>query len=400
MTIELEKIDRHSFPMGVLDVVIKSDEQTLWAACMDGLYELALPPLNESKSETTDGKGDGKPAEPKKTKPRRFGVHGSYVSSVACDEAAGKLYSTAFDGTLHVRDLNAVTSSLASPQENQGDSSATSDVDVPPMHAEKIHSFWSWDMQLSPDKKWIASVTGQYLAGSEEYDPAASDEPTVKIIDASTGRTVHALNMLPSVQCVCFDAASKLVAAGNLMGDLAVWDVESGRQMAAWRTKSFTSWGIIKSHCNIGGIFAVAFAPDSETLLAAGMGDMRDPMAGNGKQLWQRFAWRKETPEKVQETKGDQSGEGLMEALAWHPGGKQFVMAGRLRGGNWNAGIFDAESGNLIGQAKTGMRITTARYLQDGSQLLLAGMQGQPGPKDNHFPDFGYIERYRVVEKG
>jgi hypothetical protein len=67
-----------------------------------------------------------------------------------------------------------------------------------------------------------------------------------------------------------------------------------------------------------------------------------------------------------------------------------------LRGGKWNLGIFAADSGHLIGQAKTGMRITTARFSPDGETLHLAGMQGQPAPKGNLFKEFGYLERYRV----
>ena len=86
-----------------------------------------------------------------------------------------------------------------------------------------------------------------------------------------------------------------------------------------------------------------------------------------------------------------------METLAWHPSGEYFVMAGRLRGGNWNVGVFATESGQLIGQAKTGMRITTAHFSTDGKQLYLAGMQGQPKLKDGVFPDFGYLERYTVI---
>jgi len=175
-----------------------------------------------------------------------------------------------------------------------------------------------------------------------------------------------------------------------------VWDVESGNVLAQWRSKSFTSWGITKSHCFIGGVFAVSFSPDGQSLYAAGMGDMRDPMAGNGRQLWQRFCWRKTPVEMTQETIASQAGEGLMETLAWHPSGRHFLMAGRLRGGKWNLGVFDANSGELIGEAKTGMRITQARYSADGQTLYLGGMQGQPGPKENRFPEYGYLERYRV----
>ena len=368
MTIELEKIDRYSFPSGVLDFAVKSDGQRMFAACMDGIYEL---PLADASTE--------------KAMSHRIGQHRSFVSSVALIESTNKLLTTSYDGTFHVRDLaNADGVSREGKEE------------LAPQISELIHNFWSWDMALSPDHKFVASVSGQYLVGAEDYTPSSTQEPTVKIIDAATGRQLRAFDMLPSVQCVAFDISSRYVAAGNLMGDLAVWEVESGRQLAHWRTKSFTSWGITKSHCYISGVFAVSFSPDGQSLYAAGMGDMRDPMAGNGRQLWQRFDWRKTPVEMKQETIATQAGEGLMETLAWHPSGAHFVMAGRLRGGKWNLGVFDTESGQLIGEAKTGMRITTARYSPDGETLYLGGMQGQPKPKENRFPDFGYFERYRV----
>jgi len=364
MKIELEKTGRYSFPMGILDFALRGDEQVAYAACMDGVYSLAIP---------------ARDAKEEKPKPICIGRHSSYVSGVGLLKDDAELATAAYDGTLHIRQVhNEATEETATRIE------------------EKIHSFWSWRMAVSPDRSRIASVSGQYLAGAEDYTPMASEEPTVKVLDAATGKELKSFAMLPPVQCVVFDPSGRYLAAGNLMGDLAVWDVETGEPLAQWRTKSFTSWGIIKSHCYISGIYAVSFSPDSKSLYAAGMGDMRDPMAGNGKQLWQRFAWQTAPVEKTQESVADQTGEGLMETLAWHPSGDYFAMAGRLRGGNWNVGIFAAESGQLIGQAKTGMRITAARFSSDGTQIYLAGMQGQPGIKDNHFPDFGYLERYSV----
>ena len=364
MKIELQKNGRYSFPMGILDLAIRGDEQRAYAACMDGLYALAIP-AREAKDE--------------KPKAVCIGRHSSYVSGVALSKDDTEIATTAYDGTLQVRSLTVEATE-----------------EIVPHCQEKIHSFWSWRMATSPDRTRVASVSGQYLAGAEDYAPLPSEEPTVKLLDAMTGKELMSFNMLPPVQCVAFDLSGRYLAAGNLMGDLAVWDIESGKTLAEWRTKSFTSWGIIKSHCYISGIFAVSFSPDGKSLYAAGMGDMRDPMAGNGKQLWQRFAWQSNPVEKIQESVADQTGEGLMETLAWHPSGEYFVMAGRLRGGNWNLGIFDTESGQVVGQAKTGMRITSAKFSSDGTQLYLAGMQGQPGRKDNLFPDFGYLERYTV----
>ena len=127
---------------------------------------------------------------------------------------------------------------------------------------------------------------------------------------------------------------------------------------------------------------------------------MRDPMAGNGKQRWQEFAWKEKPSRKIKETKGDQAGEGLTEALAVHPNGRWFVMGGRLRGGSWNAAIFDLESGDLLASLKTGYRITDAKFIESTGQLLLVGTQGQPNkPNDEGvFPNFGRIEIYEITE--
>jgi WD40 repeat protein len=366
MKVELKKTGRFSFPMGVLDFAVRQDESSLYAACLDGIYGLSLPPRDAH---------DDKPV------PDLLGRHESYVSGIMFQPEEKGLVTTGFDGSLHIRPLTP-----AAKQE------------IAPSFQQRVHSFWSWKSASAPDKTRVASVTGQYLTGAEDYAPLASDEPTVKIFDALTGATLKSFNLLPPVQCVAFDAKGEYVAAGNLMGDVAVWKVESGEEVARWRTTSFTSWGIIKSHCYISGLFAISFAPDSKSLYVAGMGDMRDPMAGNGKQLWQRFSLQESPGTKIQESVGDQTGEGLMETLAWHPSGKYFAMGGRLRGGNWNLGLFDVEKGELIGQAKTGMRITTVRFSDDGKVLFLGGMQGQPGMKEGKFPDFGYIERFEVIE--
>ena len=286
MKIELERYDRVPFPTGVMDFVTRSGDETAYVACMDGIYELPLPTIDPAASDS-----EGKP----KAAPRRIGQHNSYVSGVGLIEDASLLISTAYDGTLHIRDL---PDSLKSTKDNTESNASSAEsghamaAEINPRITERVHKFWSWDMALSPDKRKLASVSGQYLAGAEDYTPRAADEPTVKIFDTVTGKLLHAFDMLPSVQCVTFDSSSRYVAAGNLMGDVSVWDIETGENLAKWRTLSFTSWGIIKSHCYIGGIFAISFSPDSESLLVAGMGEMRDPMAGNGKQLWQRFVWR------------------------------------------------------------------------------------------------------------
>jgi WD40 repeat protein len=262
------------------------------------------------------------------------------------------------------------------------------------------HQFWSWQSALSPDGKLLASSTGQYLAGSIKYDPAPETEPSVKIFDARTGELVRELSHLPPVQAIAISPDSQFVAAGNLTGDIRVWEIASGKLLAKWNTPAFTSWGIIKSHCYQNGIFALTFSPDSESVLACGMGPMRDPMAGNGKQTWQRFAWRKEGAPKTAEINDGERGGGLPESLVYHPSKNYFVMAGRLAQGKWNTGFFDEKSGSLKHSLDTKCRLTKAVFSPNGEQLYLAGGVAQPQKfaPDGKYASFGRVFVYNVED--
>jgi hypothetical protein len=189
---------------------------------------------------------------------------------------------------------------------------------------------------------------------------------------------------------VALSLDGSLVAAGNLMGDIRVWEIATSKVVAHWTTPDLTSWGVIKSHHYLGGVFAMRFHPEGEELFVCGMGPMRDPMAGNGVQRWQRFRWR--DGKKLDETHEGESGQGLMEALAFHPTKKFFVMAGRLVQGQWNLAFFDTATGNKLHSWDAKHRITDALFTVDGTRLLLAKAKQQEKKKDGRWPDYGMIE--------
>jgi WD40 repeat protein len=348
----ITRVHDFKLPTAILGASLLGNDNELAVACMDGVYRVDVA----AKSH------------------QRIGEHASYVSSVAYHPASKAIVTAGYDGRL--KWFSAENHSV--------------------VREEKVHRFWSWDMAISPDQQWIASVTGQYIAGDYKYTPAAETEPSVKILRAEDGKSVHSLSHVPSVQAVAFSADSQWLAAGNLMGEVRVWSVKSGEQVGVFQSKDFTSWGIIKSHCYLGGIFGIRFSPDGNELIICGMGDMRDPMAGNGRQLWQRWNWRE--GKMVGQTKEKQSGEGLMEALVMHPSGESFLMGGRLRGGEWNAALFDFASGQRLGTIKSGYRITEMLFNSKG-ELLVFGGQGQPGKEaDGKFPNYGRFEMYRILD--
>jgi len=350
--LEPKRIKELKVSSGVLSAAISPDEKRVVSAAMDGVY---LTEIETGESV-------------------KLYSHESYASSVEW-VSENVLVSAGYDGRIIWFDVA-----------NQSE-----------IRNEKAHQFWSWDLAVAADRARLASVTGQYLAGGYKYEPASETEPSLRIYDVSTGSLLHDLPHVPSVQAVTISPDGKRVAAGNLMGEVRVYDLDSGALTHQWTTNDFTSWGIIKSHSYLGGIFAIRFAPDGESVLLAGMGPMRDPMAGNGKQLWQKWSLESEKPILLDQTHDGESGEGLMEALAVDPALPFFVMGGRLRGGDWNAAFFDLNSGNRLHTLKTGFRITDVRFYEQGRRILIAGATGQGKPKDEGaFDPFGRLEIYET----
>ncbi|MFO1500603.1 MAG: WD40 repeat domain-containing protein [Verrucomicrobiota bacterium] len=341
-------------PTAVLALALPPDGSWIFAACMDGgIYRV----------------------EPQSGSSQQLSRHASYASGVCWLDNAQVLVSAGYDGVLQWHDLAEVNTT----------------------RRVAAHRFWSWKLAVAPDESLVASATGQFLAGGYKYEPAAELEPSVRVFDAQSGELRHSWSHVPPVLSVAFSPDSQVLAAGNLMGEVRVWEIKTGRLLSRWTTPDFTSWGTVKSHHYIGGIFDLHFTPDGAELLACGMGPMDDPMAGNGKQTWQRYAWRENPPHKTAEIADTDRGNGLMETLAFHPNGRLFAMAGRLAQGKWNVGLFHHGSGQLLHSLDTKMRVTAARFTDAGRQFVLGGAVGQEKKKDGHYPEFGRIQLYDCV---
>jgi outer membrane protein assembly factor BamB len=345
-------------PTGILALDLSADAKTAYVSCFDGgVYAVALE--NGERHE--------------------LGKHDSFASGVALLANSPLVVSAGFDGALHWHDTTERKT----------------------IRKIAAHNFWSWQLASNcgagfqpASEPLIASVTGQYICGGYKYEPLPEREPSVRVYDAKTGELRHSFSHVPPVQSVAFSSDGKFLAAGNLMGEVRVWELSTGKQIANWTTPSFTGWGIIKGHYYTGGIFALHFAEKDEHLVLAGMGSTTDPAAGNGKQLWQRYSWR--DGKKLGETTDGDSGKGLMETLAFHPGGKTFVMGGRLENGKWTLSLFDAKTGSAIQSIDTKSRVTKALFTRDGSKLILGETLGQAKPDKDKIPDWGRISIYTV----
>ena len=345
--IKTERVKEILLPAAVLALEVSADDRTLFAACQDG----AVYAVDAAGGE-----------------PRLLGRHESYASGLALLRGGAVLVSGGYDGVLQWHDVA------------QGRT----------IRKVKAHEFWSWDLDATADGRRVASVSGRYEVGGYRYEPAPEREPSVRVFDAATGEAVQQFAHVPPVQAVAFTPDGRHLAAGNLMGEVRVWELSSGKQVAQWTNPDLTSWGVIKSHHFLGGVFAMTFDPTGEELYVCGMGPMRDPMAGNGVQRWQRFAWRE--GRKLDETHDGESGQGLMEALAFHPSRKWFAMGGRLFQGQWNLAVFETATGKNLHAVDAKHRITALQFSGDGGRLFLAKFRQQERKKDDKWPPYGSLE--------
>jgi WD40 repeat protein len=377
----------HELPTGVLGLALAPDGARAFVTCTNGaLYDLDLATGKSQKFES---------------------AHPSYASACVLLPDGKTVISGGYDGMLMWHDVETRRC----------------------WRRVQAHQFWNWQLALSPDGTRLATTTGQYLPGGWKYEPAAEAEPSVKIFDTKTGDLVAAFPNTPPVLSCAFTPDGRHVAAANMMGEVRIWELPRGtdlqsvrpatvpvaasnspadsapisspnpapdpaRPVAQWTTPDFTSWGTIKTHHYCGGIYGLAFSPDGESLLLCGMGPMTDPMAGNGKMTWQRWDWRKSA--RLAQIKDNQQGSGLMEAIAWHPAGTHFVMAGKQAQGTWNAALFSAADGNLAHSIDTKKRITQARFTPDGKSLVITGAISQPSRKLGFWPAWGKVQVYGV----
>ena len=346
---KLEKTKTIDLATGVLGLDGSADGSRLYAACMDGKV-----------FEVTTATG-GVTALPD--------AHESYASGCVLLPDGKTLISGGYDGCLLWHDLTARRL----------------------IRRVKAHDFWSWQIALSPDGQRIASVSGQFLVGGEKYEPAPSASPTVKVYDTASGELVRAFEHLPPVLCTAFSPDGTHLAAANMMGEVRIWELATGLVSAEFKTPDFTSWGIIKSPHYLGGIYGLTFSPDGKSLVCCGMGPMVDPMAGNGKMTWQRWAWQEKPAKLLTQIRDGEHGSGLMEALGFAPDGKTFLMAGRQAQGTWNAALFSDADGKLLASLDTQSRVTRHFFTADGRQLFLAAASGQGARKDGVWPGYGRI---------
>jgi WD40 repeat protein len=99
---------------------------------------------------------------------------------------------------------------------------------------------------------------------------SSSDDRTIRVVNAQTGQELVVLHCPKNSSSVAFSPDGFLLAAGDDLGNIAVWNVADWSRRALVKLSHATVWGL-------------GFSPDGRTLAAA-CGDAKvrllDPMSG------------------------------------------------------------------------------------------------------------------------
>lgn len=207
------------------------------------------------------------------------------------------------------------------------------------------HQLWGRRVAVSPDGKFVASV---------------SDDMLGKIWNAESGELLHTLadhkaktpHDFPSMLfAVTFSPDGKVLATGDKVGHIALWDVASGKKISELEAPGFYTWDPKQRRHSIGGIRSLAFSADGKLLAAGGIGHIGNIDHLDGPSRYEVFEWQSnkklyEVADKV---------KGLVEHLVFDPEGKWLLGSGGDNGGFVT--FLKVENGQVWHQDKAPMHV-------------------------------------------
>ncbi len=89
-----------------------------------------------------------------------------------------------------------------------------------------------------------------------------------------------------------FSPDGKLLATGDKVGHVVVWDVETGKELGTCEAPVMYTWDPVQRRHSIGGIRSLAFSPDGKQLAVGGMGKIGNIDHLEAKSRVEVFDWK------------------------------------------------------------------------------------------------------------
>jgi WD40 repeat protein len=303
----------------------------------DILFAVARVPESDTLLvASSDGKvhelnaGEGNPPD------HELANHGRYVTSVAL--AGATAISGGYDGRLiwWDREKHEV------------------------VRAVVAHQRWIRRIAVSPDGSKLASV---------------ADDMVGRIWNAATGERLRELRghaeRTPTgfdtmlYNCV-FSADGRYLATGDRIGHVIVWEVATGRQLAAVDAPLLYTWDGTQRIRSIGGVRGMAFSPDGRHLAVGGVGQINNVDSLAGPSRVEIFDWS--IRERVLEFTGP---NGIVNRLLYHPQGEWLCAIGG--GANGLVMFYDTARRTMIHQGNVAMHVHDLAFNEGQTTLYAVG---------------------------
>ncbi|MCH7988526.1 MAG: hypothetical protein IID46_05155, partial [Planctomycetes bacterium] len=188
-----------------------------------------------------------------------------------------------------------------------------------PIRVVDAHEKWIRRVVASPDGSLVATV---------------ADDMLCKLWNAKTGELVREVtdhqtltpNNYPSMlYAMTFSSDGKLMATGDKVGHVAVWETDTGKKIGEVEAPILYTWDPKQRRHSIGGIRSLAFSADSKLLAVGGIGTIGNIDHLGGPARIEVFDWK--AGKRLHEI-SDEKLKGLNQQINFHPSGDWIVATG------------------------------------------------------------------------
>ncbi len=227
---------------------------------------------------------------------------------------------------------------------------------------EAAHGRWIRGVTASPDGKLVASIGDDMIC--RLWDGASR-----KLIRKLEGHELQTPHHYPSMLYACaFSSDGKLLATGDRVGHVVVWETETGRPVTTLETPVMYTWDPTARRHSIGGIRSLAFSRDNKQLAVGGMGKVGNIDHLGGPSRVEIFDWQ--AGQQTHEFSNEKF-KGLVETMAFGPDGSWLIAAGGDHAGFVQ--IFDLKEKKQLKEEKAPMHVHAMSLSEDGETLISVG---------------------------
>lgn len=237
-----------------------------------------------------------------------------------------------------------------------------------------------WDLKkgtqisrVTAHDRWIrrvvASPAGDIVA-------SVADDMKCKLWNARTGELLRTLedhkavtphNYPSMLYAVTFSSDGRLLATGDKVGHVAIWNVENGEKLGEVEAPVMYTWDPKQRRHSIGGIRALAFSHSSKLLAVGGIGTIGNIDHLGGPSRIELFEW--ETGKRIHEI-SDGKFQGVVEQIVFHPSDEWLLAVGGDHKGF--VSFYKTDSGELLHQDRAGDHVHAVAVREDFGRFYTA----------------------------